>query len=502
MPLTAQTEAARCEALRDLRLPRVDLTEVTWTTASATLPAHCLVRGSIDKRTGFGGKTFSIGFELRLPDAWQGRFFFQGGGGMDGLVRPANGTVTGGANALSRGFAVVSTDAGHQGATANPSADASFALDQQARIDFAYRSIGRVTDVSKSLIEARYGRNPDRSYFAGCSNGGRQALMAAQRFPLEFDGIISGAPAYRVTKSTIGSAWETIAFAAIAPKDANGKPILSQAFSNDDLKLVTDGILARCDALDGSRDGLVFNTKACRFDPAELRCKSAKDATCLSEQQVGALHKVFAGPHNSRGEALYSDWPWDPGIASPGWRALKLGTSPTATPNSVDFTLMFEGLKGFFFFPPQPNFDPLKFDFDRDPARVEDTAALQDPTSTHYSSFTQHGGKLLLYHGMADPFFSANDTARYFESLGDGKNAWASLFLVPGMTHCGGGPALDNFDSLSAIVDWVEKGKTPASIEARGKAFPNIARPLCPYPSYAAYSGTGDPALASSYQCR
>lgn len=502
LPVFAQTEATRCQSLRDLRLPRVELTETTWTAATATLPAHCLVRGAIEKRTGFAGKTYYIGFELRLPDAWQGRFLFQGGGGMDGLVRPAIAPMNGTAPALARGFATVSTDAGHQGAPPDPASDATFAQDQQARIDNAYRSIGRVAEVSKALIEARYGRNPDHTYFAGCSNGGRQGLMAAQRFPLEFDGIISGAPAFRVTHAAIGSAWETIAFTNIAPKDADGKPILSQAFSNDDLKLVADRILTQCDALDGAKDGLVFNTKACKFDPAQLLCRGAKAAACLSEQQVQALHKVFAGPTNSRGEAIYSDWPWDPGLASPEWRMLKLGTSPTAKPNSIDYRLMLEGLKGYFFYPPAPNFNPLKFDFDKDPARVADTANLQDPTSTHYSTFTQHGGKLLLYHGMADPFFSANDTARYYESLDADKANWASLFLVPGMAHCGGGPSLDTFDSLTAIVDWVEKGKAPQSLEARGKAFPNVTRPLCAYPKYAAYSGAGDPAKAESYICR
>ncbi len=492
--VSAFAQSDRCQALRDLRLPRVELSETTWSAATTTLPAHCLVRGAIDKRTGFANKTFYIGFELRLPDTWQGRFLFQGGGGMDGVVRPATAPMNGTAPALARGFATVSTDAGHQGAAPDPASDASFAQDQQARIDNAYRSIGRVAEVSKALIEVRYGRNPDRTYFAGCSNGGRQGLMAAQRFPLEFDGIISGAPAFRVTHAAIGSAWETIALTNIAPKDAAGNPILSQAFSNDDLKLVADRILDQCDQLDGAKDGLVFNTKACKFDPAPLTCRGARTATCLSEQQVQALHKVFAGPTNSRDEALYSDWPWDPGLAGPEWRALKLGTSTTGKPNSRDYSLMLEGLKGYFFWPPDPNFNPLKFDFDKDPARVTDTANLQDPTSTHYSTFTQHGGKLLLYHGMADPFFSANDTARYYESLDNTAN-WASLFLVPGMAHCAGGPALDTFDSLTAIVDWVEKGIAPQSMEARGRAFPNVTRPLCAYPKYAAFDGT-------NYVCR
>jgi feruloyl esterase len=295
------------------------------------VPEHCLVRGAIDKRVGFGGKPFAIGFEMRLPVKWERRFLFQGGGGMDGTVRPALGNASG-ANpnpALARGFAVVSTDAGHTGAPPMPEADASFARDQQARIDNAYRSIERVTQVSKLIAMQYYGELWRHAYFDGCSNGGRQALMAAQRYPRDFDGIVSGAPAFRVTHSAIGSAWETQTFLSIAPKDDSGQPILSRAFSDDDLKLVAEGVLKRCDALDGLTDRLVMNTRACHFDPKTLMCAGAKQAACLSRNQVMALEKVMGGPRNSRGDAIYSDWPWDPGMASPGWRALKLGTSPT-----------------------------------------------------------------------------------------------------------------------------------------------------------------------------
>ena len=166
---------------------------------------------------------------------------------------------------------------------------------------------------------------------------------------------------------------------------------------------------------------------------------------------------------------------------------------------------MFQGLTGYFFSPPDARFDPMQFDFDRDPARVEETAALQDPTSTQYSTFIQHKAKLLLYHGMSDPFFSANDTIRYYERIAahnPNAPAWARLFLVPGMTHCGGGPSLDRFDSLTALVDWVEKGVAPPSIEASGKAFPGVTRPLCAYPASAVYKGSGEPAKAENFACR
>ena len=216
---------------------------------------------------------------------------------MDGTVRPALGSASG-ANtnpALARGFAVVSTDAGHTGAPPLPEADASFARDQQARIDNAYRSIERVTQVSKLIAMQYYGEPWRHAYFDGCSNGGRQALMAAQRYPRDFDGIVSGAPAFRVTHAAIGSAWETQTFLNIAPKDdrpADPEP----AFSDDDLKLVAEGVLKQCDALDGLADRLVMNTRACHFDPKTLMCAGPKQANCLSRDQATALEKVMGGP--------------------------------------------------------------------------------------------------------------------------------------------------------------------------------------------------------------
>lgn len=515
LPVLAQSNAERCAALSHLAIPDVEITSATFNPGGpaprggAILPPHCQVRGAIDKRAGFEGKTYAIGFELRLPVTWDRRFLFQGGGGMDGTVRAALGPASG-TNpnpALARGFAVVSTDAGHTGAPPLPEADASFARDQQARIDNAYRSIDRVTQVAKQIIAQYYGEPWRYAYFDGCSNGGRQGLMAAQRFPLYFDGIVSGAPAFRVTHAAIGSAWETLAFLKIAPKDAAGHPILSRAFSDADLNLVANRILKACDALDGIADGLVMNPRACRFNPESLACPGAKQPTCLSHEQVSALERVMGGPKNSRGEAIYSNWPWDPGIASPGWRQLKLGTSATAQPNSIDILLMLPGLKGYFMYPYDASFDPLKFDFDKDTSRVDDTAALQDPTSTDVSTFVQHGGKLLLYHGMADPFFSALDTEAYYGRLAqdngglDKTMSFARFFQVPGMNHCAGGPALDNFDALTAITEWVEQGKAPDSMIATGAQFPNVSRPLCAYPKHAQYNGTGPRNDAASFTC-
>jgi hypothetical protein len=512
----AQTVSSKrgCAQLRQFSAPGVELSKAEQIPANNSMPPYCLVQGTINKRIGAGGKQFGIGFELRLPDAWTERFLFQGGGGMDGVVRPATGAVpisgSTAVAALARGFAVATTDSGHQGqgGLMGAPADASFGVDQQARVDQAYGGFMAVTELARQVIASYYGQPWKKSYFMGCSNGGRQALLAAQRFPLAFDGVMAVAPAARVGTATISSAWDTIAFSQIAPRDDAGKPILSKAFSNGDLTLVANAVASACDSKDGVKDGLIFNTRGCHFDPAELVCKGGKTDACLSVQQVGTLKKVFSGPKNSRGEALYSDWPYDSGIAAPGWRALKLGTSETATPNSADVILMFSGLKGFFFTPPDPLFDPMKFNFDTDPPRLNDTSVLQDSLLTFLSTFSGHGSKLMLIHGMSDPFFSAYDTARYYERVVrdngglDETTPWVRYFEVPGMNHCGGGPALEDFDPLTALVEWTEKDKAPEHMVATGKSFPGVSRPVCAYPTFPHYRGTGSKDDAANFDCK
>ena len=479
--------------------------------ARSALPAHCLVEGTINPRAGAGGQEFGIGFQLRLPDHWNGRFLFQGGGGLDGVVGEAVGAVpVAGAlapPALNRGYAVASTDSGHRG---RDNADASFGVDQQARLDFAYASIGEVSREARALIAARHGRAPDRAYFMGCSNGGRSAMMAAQRFPTLFDGIVAGAPAFRLTRAAIAQIWDTQAFLRAAPRDAEGRPVLAAALSDGDLRLVADAVLRACDAADGSADGSIDAMAACRFDPAPLRCPSSgKAENCLSAPQVEALERVFGGARDGEGRPLYAGWPWDAGIAAPGWRAWKLGTSPNAAaPNARNATLGPPALGLVFMTPPAPGLDPLRFDFDRDPPRTAQMAAVNDPTATMLSSFAARGGRLLAYHGNSDPVFSTHDLTGYWRDLArdnggpEALAGWARLFLVPGMGHCGGGPALDDFDPLAAIEAWVERGEAPDRLVARGNAFPGRNRPLCPYPLEARHDGRGDPQSADSFVCR
>lgn len=471
------------------------------------LPAHCLVQGVIEQRIGADGKPYGIHFELRMPDAWQQRLLFQGGGGMDGFVANALGRIpvmTSSAKpALTRGYAVVSMDGGHQGL------DGSFGQDQQARLDFAYAAIGKVWREAQRITLLHYHQAPKYRYFMGCSNGGREAMIAAQRYPTEFDGIVAGNPGFRLSCANIAEAWDTQTFMHIAPKDQKGRPMLAQALSTADLQLVADRVAETCDALDGIKDGLINNYGACHFDPQVLQCKAGKDATCLSAEQVSALRKVFDGPKTSAGLPLYSSWPYDIGVASPSWRIWKLGFSNDASnPDALNLTLGAGSMKGYFMTPPNERFDMLSFNFDKDPSRLSQTGALNDAISTYMSTFKARGGKIVIYQGLSDPVFSANDIMRWYTDVLQDTDAgditqtrtWARLFLVPGMTHCGEGPALNDFDPLTAIETWVEQKKAPEFMSATGKSFPGKTQPLCPYPQYTKYLG-GDINDIRSYSC-
>lgn len=464
--------------------------------AAIALPEHCLVRGVLAPRTGVGGQRFGIGFEIRLPTSWNGRFLFQGGGGLDGMVQPAIGMAgPDQPTALGRGFAVVTTDAGHEGA------DASFAADQQARLDYAYQALGKVTLEAKAIIASFYGRPARWSYFMGCSNGGRQGMMAAERYPLEFDGIVAGDPGFRLSRAAIGELWDSAQLSRIAPKDAQGRPIISQAFTDEDLKLVSAGVLKQCDGLDGLQDGMINDFKACRFDPGVLQCKGGAASSCLAATKVDALRRIFGGAHDSRGQPIYAGWPYDAGVSGRDWRNWKMGSSPTA--QGVNQTMGLDALRRYFATPADPAISPESFDFDRAAAITAETGAINDPTSTFLTSFVQHGGRLLIYQGLSDPVFSAKDIVSWYDQLSTDAGPpqqWARLFLVPGMNHCQGGPATDRFDALSAVQAWVEEGRSPERLVATGASFPGQSRPLCPYPKLARYQG-GDKASADSFAC-
>ena len=458
------------------------------------LPAYCQVTGIIEKRIGVSGKQYGIRFELRLPLQWNHRFLFQGGAGINGAVHPAVGAVKGPA-ALTRGYAVVTQDAGHEGQ------DASFGEDQQARLDMEYRSYDRVTNVAKQLIAAFYGAPAERSYFMGCSEGGREALLVSQRMPLEYDGIVAGDPGFLLGVSFMANA-DRVTIAGISPKSADGKPDYSKAFSDAELHLVATAIEQECDAKDGLKDGLIDNPMACRPKLEQLRCKpGSKSRTCLSERQVRALRRIFDGGEPDGHGIVSPGYFYDTGVDLPMWRGKLAGVGGLKV-NGVN------SVQGLFLTPYDPNFDDAAIDFVKDGARFDEVGALNRADGVMYSSFKQHGGRLLIYTGLADPAFSAKELLAYYLRLGEANGGaratadFARLFLVPGMTHCGGGKSLDDFDPLQAIVDWVETNTAPDRLVATGKSFPGRSRPLCPYPTQSRYRGAGSTDEADNFECR
>ncbi len=468
--------------------------------ASIELPANCLVRGVLNPRVGVDRVKYGLGFELRMPANWNGRFLFQGGGGLDGFVAPAVGLIQPGSRAaLARGFAVISSDGGHEGMSAD------FATDQQARIDFAYAGLAPVAQLGKWLIKRFYGRPAHDSYFAGCSNGGREAMMVAQRDPTLFNGIVAGDPGFNLSRAAIAEMWNLKHLEAVAPKDPSGRPVLSEALSSGDLQLLSRAVLKKCDALDGLRDGMINDLRACQkaFNPRTLLCRRNARGPCLSAAKVKALEAIFGGPHDAAGDPLYAGWPYDAGVSAPGWRIWKLGNSRTGMPNALDATLGVAAMRSYFMTPPDPGMTPQTLDFNRALYLTRQTRAINDATGTFFSTFIAHGGKLIIYQGLSDPVFSPNAIIGWYRELMrqyGRPQRFARLFLVPGMNHCFGGPATDEFDPLRAIVRWSEHHKPPARMVAHGRAFPGETRPLCPYPEYARYVG-GDPKSASSFEC-
>jgi pimeloyl-ACP methyl ester carboxylesterase len=478
-----------CAALAKLNVPGaafeiVKAEVVPAATAPAALPAHCRVEGVMDKRTGVDGKAYAIRFAIAMPDNWNGRFLFQGGGGMNGaLLPPVGAAAAGDTSALARGFAVASTDSGHASAVF----DASFLKDQEAAINFLYQANAKVTVVAKQIVAAHYGKAQEHSYYVGCSMGGREGMTMSQRYPDYFDGIVVGDPMMRTSYSNLAMRWVATSLNSVAPKDANGKLQTAKALSPSDRKLFTDALLQSCDALDGARDGLIFATQKCNFDPQVLACTGEKTDACLSTQQIAAVKKALAGPRTSGGQQVYPGYLYDTGLNSSG-RGL---------PGALVTGLIPEG----------PPVTGASMDVDAEAAVAHDARSMLGDTNawTNLSSFSAHGGKIIFYHGASDPWSSALDTQQYYEHLTRDNPApvssWSRFFLVPGMGHCGGGEAtLDKFDMVEPIVNWVEKGQAPDRVIATGASMPGQSRPLCPFPKHAQYV-SGDEKSAASYQC-
>lgn len=455
---------------------------------AGTLGSYCRVDGVIDERIGEGGKPYAIGFAIALPEKWNGRFMMQGGGGLNGSVAtPLGSNAAGDMTGLQRGFAVVTTDTGHQG---THGFDSSFFSDQEATLNFLYQAIGKVAITSKKMIAQYYGKTAEHSYYMGCSTGGREAMIMSQRYPRLFDGIVAGAPAMRTSFSNLADKWVMISLAKVAPKDEQGHPNVSEALTAQDKTIVMDGLLKQCDAIDGVADKMISNVVGCKFDPMSVACSATKKDACISPEKAKAIKIGFAGPKNSLGVSVYPGFWFDTGITES------------------------QGLPGLL----NPGFHPIvgkitttEINIDQEAMNASTPAAFVGDSAywTLLNTFSNNGGKLIFYHGVSDPWFSAQETARYYDELvkdngGQEKvSQWSRLFLVPGMGHCAGGSAaLDQINMLDPIVNWVEGNQAPDQVVATGQAFPNRSRPLCPYPTYAQYKGSGDTEKAESFVCQ
>jgi feruloyl esterase len=498
---TKAQSARSCADLATQKLEAVEITAAELVPAGITvpppypgapsigpLPAHCRVDGVINRRKGIDGQEFGIGFAIALPDrsAWNGDFVMQGGGGGNGVVAyPTGANYAGERSALSRGFAVASTDTGHKAKSG--AFDFTFMRDQQAYLDFAFLANARVAGVARQVIALYYEKSASYSYFIGCSTGGREGMILSQRYPTVFNGVVSGDPAMRTGLSNLAIAqWIPVAYNQAAPKDASGKPEIDKFLTDGDRKIFMDALMKQCDAKDGVADGMISDPLDCDFDPAVLACKPGQDEACLAPEKAAAIKKAFAGPKNAYGTQIYPGFLYDAGITMKG-------------PVSGLLALGKNGLFG-------PYTTATELDVDK--AAIHASDPLAEPASTRLSTFSGNRGKLIFFHGDSDPWFSPLDTLAYYRSLAEANGGaekvvdWSRIFLVPGMAHCGGGPALDHFDMLTAVVNWVEKNIAPDSVIATGAAFPGRSRPLCAYPKHAQYTGTGDTQEASNFRCQ
>jgi len=490
-------EPNSCAKLTNFKAENVEITKaaviaagtteaIPWNqTRTAPLPAYCRVEGVMNRRTGVDGEEFGITFALAMPDQWNGDLLMQGGGGSNGIVlAPLGLNAAGDTPGLIRGFAVISTDTGHK--SRHPGFDFGFVRDEQAYLDFAYLANAEVAALAKQLIAQHYGKPAAFSYFSGCSTGGREGMILSQRYPTVFNGIISGDPAMRTGFSNLAiGRWIPIAFNQIAPKDANGKPIIEQSITDNDRKLIRDALIKHCDAKDGIADGLISDQLGCDFDLEMLACKGETNNSCLAPEKAAAIKKAMGGPKTSSGTQVYAGFLYDTGITNgPPFRGLLSPGPGIFGPATTDMTM------------------------DVDKESLSASQPLVDSMSTNLTTFSAHGGKLIFYHGDSDPWFSPLDTFEYYKNMAaangnlDAVSKWSQFYFVPGMSHCGGGQALDQFDLLGAMVSWVEKGATPTSTIATGKAFPGRSRPLCPYPKHAHYKGQGDTEDAANFECR
>jgi feruloyl esterase len=445
----------------------------------SSMPSFCEVTAVIAPVP--GSRIIAV---YRLPQTWNGRLLGLGGAGWAGLLYlslPAYGPGRLASLGLPRGYATAQTDGGHSSPTTT---DISWVRDNpEAITDFSFRAIHEMTLLGKQVVANYYGRPPAKSYYQGCSTGGRMGMMETQRYPEDYDGVVAGAPVNSLMVQS-SSVWRDQIFKAPGA-----------AISEEKLKLVHEAVLQACDAADGLRDGIITDPRRCSWDPAILQCKSGIISNdCLAPPEVEALRKAYSTIRTRSGAvAIYgllrgSEAGWNPTVATtPGPRNVMNGDLGELVP------LIFG----------DPNFDPTKDGLDRQVAVIHRTpfAAEYEAASTNLSRFFGRGGKLLLYHGFDDPGPSVFATIDYYDRVVKANGASnLRLFVAPGVYHCANGPGADTFDPLTAMEQWVENGKAPETLIAKNERV-GYERPICAWPKLPYYR-TGDPAKATSFECR
>ncbi|MBA7538255.1 Mono(2-hydroxyethyl) terephthalate hydrolase [subsurface metagenome] len=486
---------AKCDALATLRIKSIDLLSSVVVPEDGDMPEYCRVLGYVLP---------AIHFEIRLPTKnWNGKFYMVGCGGFCGEV---NSDMTGAFmsinQALKRGYAVSAMDGGHWGESG---LDARWAYNNRlAEIDWAYRAVHETARVTKEVIEAFYGHKPEKSYFSGCSTGGRMAVMEAYRYPGDFDGIISGAPVIDNTGLYIHMAW-----VAQANIGADGNDIISST----DLKLIIEAVYEACDEIDGLKDGLIDNPPECEFDPASLLCGENESEGCLTTEQVKTLKAWYEGPKNSAGEQLYPGGL--PLGSEPFWDFWITGHKQTAYDGII--TMIASEFFRYVAYQEDPgeSYGITDFNFDHDPQRLEFMADIINSDNPNLEEFRSRNGKMLMFHGWADADVTPLKTIKYYEAVEqnigsrEATQEFFRLFMIPGMDHCGIGvskcPGItdDGIDPLTAIEKWVEHDEAPESLlttKYDGDGNVLWTRPVYPYPQRVIYKGTGDVNKASSYE--
>ena len=568
-PKGAGTACEGLASLTDFPVPNTVIMSATVVAATATLPEHCKVNGIINQRVSpIDACPYGDRFEARLPlpADWNSRLMYQGNGGSGGTLPAATGNAGSLSPTLAHNYAVITDDSGHENsqlAQCGTKNNYEFTLDPMATIDNSYQSIQVATLTAKHLVDAYYGQGPNYSYWYGCSAGGRQGMVMSQRFPQYFDGIVAGDPVYDIQAVNLTEIWgmEQIRDVYLSttpplpplqfvpgPVPEVAEPVLYPAFPRSDQALFEAALLQTCDALDGVADGVIDDLPACQslFDPATatyvsggtihpLQCPGAKDATCLSSAQIEAIKRINQGPRTSAGKPIRAPsgaiapdhvdntvlgYAYDGGyMTTAGIPSRKIGT-PTTPPG--DFGAGVNQVPFLWISPPNPGYDPLSFNFDFDTGILTASSPeTTNSTSLNIKKFINNDGKIIWYHGLSDPGPPVTGTIEYYRAMAkqngglQAAQKFSRLYLIPNMGHCSGGPSTDQFDILTPLTDWVEKGIAPTSIIASGTNFTadvygmpvsgptSRSRPLCPYPQQVRYSGATAGGLgdASNYEC-